>query len=56
MLHCVKLKWKLHLYTQKKVCGIQPVILTFNTKYSTHFFIYGYQAVEYYIILSTKNK
>ncbi len=63
MVHCLKLKLKLHLYTLPKKwnnkCGIQPVILHIYTKNNTnilHINIYGYQPVEYYIILSTKNE
>ncbi len=60
MLHCVKLKLKLHLYTLPKnnnnKCGIQPVILTINTK-NTHNILHIniiYQSVEYYVIISAK--
>ncbi len=60
MLHCVKLKWKLHLYTpliKTKSVASNLSFFTFNTKNSTNLFyinIYGYHPVEYYIIHSTK--
>ncbi len=61
LLHCLKLKLKLHLYTLPKKIIISVAsnlsFFTFNTKNNTnilHINIYGYQPVEYDIILSIK--
>ncbi len=59
MLNCLKLKLKLHLYTLPKKISVSSNLsfFTFNTKNNTnilHINIYGYQPVEYYIILSIK--
>ncbi len=46
MLHCLKLKWKLHLYTlPKKInnkCGNQPVILHILHEKQHKYFAYKY--------------
>ncbi len=60
MVHCLKLKLKLHLYSAKKIIIISLAsnlsFFTFNTKNSTtilHINII-YQPVEYYVIISAK--
>ncbi len=62
MLHFLKLKLKLHLYSAKKIIIISVAsnlsFFTFNTKNNTNILHINiiYEPVEYYVIISAKNE
>ncbi len=64
MLHCLKLKWKLHLYiysAKKKIIisvASNLSFFTFNTKNNTNILHINkiYQPVEHFVIISAKNE